>query len=87
MHFGEGDGIPLQYSCLENPMDGKAWKATVHGVAKSQTWLKGLNTHIQMALTPLEALLSRFQPLRGSLTASWWAWVTGVCLGFKAGQE
>ena len=32
-------GIPLQYSCLENPMDGGAWKATVHGVAKSQTWL------------------------------------------------
>ena len=56
-------------------MDRGAWKATVHGVAKRQTWLKGLNTHIQMALTPLEALLSRFQPLRGSLTASWWAWV------------
>ena len=30
---------PLQYSCLENPMDGGAWKAVVHGVAKSQTWL------------------------------------------------
>ena len=29
---------PLQYSCLENPMDGGAWKAAVHGVAKSQTW-------------------------------------------------
>ena len=36
---GEGDGTPLQYSCLENPMDGGAWKAAVHGVAKSQTWL------------------------------------------------
>ena len=34
---GEGNGNPLQYSCLENPMDGEAWKATVHGVAKSQT--------------------------------------------------
>ena len=33
------DGIPLQYSCLENHMDGKAWQATVHGVAKSQTLL------------------------------------------------
>ena len=33
---GEGSGNPLQYSCLENPMDGGAWKATVHGVAKSQ---------------------------------------------------
>ena len=35
----EGDGTPLQYSCLENPMDGGAWKAAVHGVAKSQTRL------------------------------------------------
>ena len=33
----EGDGTPLQYSCLENPMDGGAWWATVHGVAKSRT--------------------------------------------------
>ena len=35
--FGEGNGTPLQYSCLENPMDGGAWWATVHGVAKSRT--------------------------------------------------
>ena len=35
----EGNGTPLQYSCLENPMDGGAWWAAVHGVAKSQTWL------------------------------------------------
>ena len=34
---GEGNGNPLQYSCLENPMDRRAWWATVHGVAKSQT--------------------------------------------------
>ena len=32
-------GTPLQYSCLENPMDGGAWKAAVHGVAECQTWL------------------------------------------------
>ena len=37
--FGEGNGTPLQYSCLENPMDGGAWKAAVHGVAEGQTWL------------------------------------------------
>ena len=37
--LGEGNGTPLQYSCLENPMDGGAWRATVHGVAKSQTRL------------------------------------------------
>ena len=34
---GEGNGTPLQYSCLENPMDGGAWWAAVHGVAKSWT--------------------------------------------------
>ena len=33
---GAGNGNPLQYSCLENPMDRGAWQATVHGVAKSQ---------------------------------------------------
>ena len=36
---GEGNGTPLQHSCLENPMDGGAWKAAVHGVAEGQTRL------------------------------------------------
>ena len=36
---GEGNGTSLQYSCLENPMGGGAWWATVHGIAKSQTRL------------------------------------------------
>ena len=36
---GEENGNPLQYSCLENPMDGEAWRATVHGVPKSRTRL------------------------------------------------
>ena len=39
-----GCGNPLQYSCLENPMDREAWKATVHRVSKSQTRLKRLST-------------------------------------------
>ena len=39
MSIGEGNGTPLQYSCLENPMDTGAWWAVVHGVAKSQTRL------------------------------------------------
>ena len=34
---GEGNGNPLQYSCLENPLDRRAWRAKVHGVAKSTT--------------------------------------------------
>ena len=38
-NFGEGNGTPLQYSCLENPMDGGAWEAAVHGVEKSRTRL------------------------------------------------
>ena len=38
--MGEGTGNPLQYSCLQNPMDGEARWAIVHGVAKSQTWLR-----------------------------------------------
>ena len=36
---GEGNGNPLQYSCLENPTDREAWQATVHGVTKTQTLL------------------------------------------------
>ena len=44
---GERNGNPLQYSCLENPMDRGAWWATVHGVAKSQTRLNNLaNIHV-----------------------------------------
>ena len=42
---GEEQGNPLQYSCLENLMGRGAWLAIVHGVAKSQTWLKWLSTH------------------------------------------
>ena len=40
---GEGNGNPLQYSCLENPMDRGDWWAIVHGISKSQTWLRCLN--------------------------------------------
>ena len=40
--IGEGNGTPLQYSCLENPMDGGAWWAAIHGVAKSWTQLSDL---------------------------------------------
>ena len=39
---------PLQYSCLENPMDGGAWWAAVHGVAKSQTRLSDFTTYMDM---------------------------------------
>ena len=47
---GEGNGNPLQYSCLENPMDRGAWQATVQRVAKSQT---GLRMHTILFQAPL----------------------------------
>ena len=43
--LGEGSGTPLQHSCLENPMDGGAWWAAVHGVAKSWTRLSDFTLH------------------------------------------
>ena len=48
---GGGNGNPVQYSCLENPMDGGAWRATVHRVANSQTRLKRLiiRSHVTAA--------------------------------------
>ena len=46
---GKGNGNPLQYSCLENPTDGGAWWATVHGVAKSRTRLSDFTSlHFQL---------------------------------------
>ena len=57
---GEGNGTPLQYSCLENPMDGGAWWAAVHGVAKSRTRLSDFTftfhfhrSEKEMAITPV----------------------------------
>ena len=44
--FGEGNGNPLQYSCLETSVDRGAWLATVHGVTRSRTWLNQLSMHV-----------------------------------------
>ena len=54
---GGGHGNPLQYSCLENPMDRGAWQATVHRVTKSQTQLKRLSTHACMMLRMVKYFL------------------------------
>ena len=51
---GEGNGNPLQYSCLENSMDGGAWWATIHGVAKSWTQLSGFISALQVDALPTE---------------------------------
>ena len=65
---GEGNGNPLQYFCLENPMDRGAWLATVHGVAKSQTQLSnftltsGKNVIIVHSGYPWGLLLSPLLP-------------------------
>ena len=53
---GGGHGNPPQYSCLENPMDRGAWWATVHGVTKSWTQLKPLNTGAARVLFKLQCL-------------------------------
>ena len=53
---GEGNGCPVQYSCLENSMDGGAWQATVHGVAKSQTQLKWLSFSVCRSISGFSVL-------------------------------
>ena len=78
--IGEGNGTPLQYSCLENPMDGGAWKSAVHGVAKSQTRLSDFTfTFHSHALekengNPLQCSCLE-NPRDGE---AWWAAVYGV---------
>ena len=62
--IGEGNGNPLQYSCLENHMDKEAWWATVHGVAQSHTRLKQLSMHTcirhQLRVKPMQGLAFLF---------------------------
>ena len=72
---GEGHGNPLQYSCLENPMDRGAWQATVHRVAKSQTGLKQLSTHTHIIKEKMNTQYSgtELKPIKSSwLPSSIW---------------
>ena len=55
--LGVQNGNPLQYSCLENSMDRGAWQASVHGVAKSQTWLSMQTTSLEIVSVTLTSLL------------------------------
>ena len=77
--YAEGNGTPLQYSCLENPMDGGAWCAAVHGVAKSQIRLSDFTfTFYFHALLKEMATHSSILAWRIAETGAWWAAVFGV---------
>ena len=56
--IGEGNGTPLQYSCLENPRDGGAWWAAVYGVAQSRARLKRLSSSSSSMINPQQTLPS-----------------------------
>ena len=77
----EGNGTPLQYSCLENPMDGGAWKAEVHGVTKSRSQLSDW-FHFHFSLSCIGE--GNGNPLQCSCLGNprdggaWWAAVYGV---------
>ena len=74
---GGGHGTPLQYSCLENPMDRGAWQATVHRVSKNRKRLKRLSTNVPF----LEQVfcVNSFRQL-GEVTSSFWASLVVQCL-------
>ena len=78
--FGEGYGNPLQYSCLENPMDRGAWWAAVYGVSKSQIRLNNFHFHFSLSCigegngNPLQSSCLE-NPRDGG---AWWAAVYGV---------
>ena len=81
--FGEGNGTPLQYSCLENPMDGGAWWAAVHWVATESDMTEQLHFHFSLSHTgegngnPLQCSCLE-NPRDGG---AWWAAVYGVAQG------
>ena len=71
---GEGNGTPLQYSCLENPMDRGAWWAAVHGVAKRHDWVTSLSCIGEGKGNPLQCSCQE-NPQDGG---AWWAAICGV---------
>ena len=93
---GVGNGNPLQYSCLENPMDRGAWPSTVHGVSKSQTQLSTQHTHTQVTVT---LFLSKHKTLctfynnlpehklTGALLGRGFSWKPQICLLAPRGMQ
>ena len=78
--IGEGNGNPLQCSCLENPRDGGAWWASIYGVAQSRTQLKQLSMH---ASKKELLLLSHFSRVRLCATPETAAHQAPLSLGFS----
>ena len=79
---GERHGNPLQYSCLENPIDRGPWGATVHGFTKGRTWLNWLSTHDHLwDLKPAWPSLS--WSIQGRLNLWYWEFCTWTCLTFS----
>ena len=80
--FGEGNGTPLQYSCLENPMEGAAWWAAVHGVTESWTQLSDFTFTFHFSLLCIGE--GNGNPLQCSCLenprdgGAWWAAVYGI---------
>ena len=77
---GEGNGTPLQYSCLENPMDGGAWEAVVHGGHEESDTTERLHFHFSLSCigegngNPLQCSCLEIPRDRGA----WWAAVYGA---------
>ena len=75
----EASGTPLQYSCLENPIDGGAWWAAVHGVAKSQTRLSDFTFTFHFHALEKEMATHSSTCLENPRDrGAWWAAVYGV---------
>ena len=64
--FGEGNGNPLQCSCLENPRDGEAWWSAVYGVAESRTRLKQLSIVVLLRIFLMTSKMITFNRFIGS---------------------
>ena len=66
--IGEGNGNPLQCSCLENPRDGGAWWAAVYGVAQSRTWLKRLSSRSSIPETNIISYINYIPIMKKNLS-------------------